>query len=61
MQHTEIMCQAHKGLLGGTDLRGALQVMARGGAGRAQVFPDETCVVGFLCRFLFLVEASIIE
>lgn len=33
--------------------------MARGGAGRVEVFPDETCTVGFLRRF-FKVEASII-
>ena len=25
--------------------------MARGGAGRVEVFPDETCIVGFLRRF----------
>lgn len=33
--------------------------MARGGAGRVEVFPDEACIVGFLRRF-FKVEASII-
>ena len=27
--------------------------MARGGAGRVEVFPDETCIVGFLRRLFY--------